>query len=163
MDNNVMTGTKENKAANRCVVKTSRIARRSLTPALSGPPQHLVIPNKVRKLLSHPPPLLRRCKLTRQTCLSPFRSHYHDPSITKWDIFHYIYAVLHHPEYRERYAANLRRELPRIPFVSSPTNCHPERSEHRAAHDARESKDPVLADAEQKPQVEFSAQTSPVQ
>ena len=38
--------------------------------------------------------------------------------ITKWDIFHYVYAVLHHPEYRERYAANLRRELPRIPFVA---------------------------------------------
>ena len=50
--------------------------------------------------------------------LEQFRSHYHDPSISKWDIFHYIYAVLHHPEYRERYAANLRRELPRIPFVS---------------------------------------------
>ena len=51
--------------------------------------------------------------------LQQFRSHYHDPSITKWDIFHYIYAVLHHPEYRERYAANLRRELPRIPFASA--------------------------------------------
>src|SRR5208337_1540830 len=51
--------------------------------------------------------------------LEQFRSHYHDPSITKWDIFHYIYAVLHHPEYRERYAANLRRELPRIPFASA--------------------------------------------
>jgi predicted helicase len=50
--------------------------------------------------------------------LEQFRSHYHDPSITKWDIFHYIYAVLHHPEYRTRYAANLRRELPRIPFAS---------------------------------------------
>jgi predicted helicase len=51
--------------------------------------------------------------------LEQFRSHYHDPSITKWDIFHYIYAVLHHPEYRERYAANLRRELPRIPFATA--------------------------------------------
>jgi predicted helicase len=49
--------------------------------------------------------------------LEQFRARYHDPSISKWDIFHYIYAVLHHPEYRERYAANLRRELPRIPFV----------------------------------------------
>ncbi|MBM2846469.1 MAG: hypothetical protein HW407_1781, partial [Bacteroidetes bacterium] len=38
-------------------------------------------------------------------------------AITKADIFHYIYAVLHHPMYREKYAANLRRELPRIPFV----------------------------------------------
>jgi predicted helicase len=51
--------------------------------------------------------------------LEQFRAHYHDPSITKWDIFYYIYAVLHHPEYRERYAANLRRELPRIPFVGN--------------------------------------------
>ena len=31
------------------------------------------------------------------------------------DIFHYVYAVLHHPEYRQRYAANLKRKLPRIP------------------------------------------------
>ena len=44
-----------------------------------------------------------------------FRSHYKDKSITKWDIFYYTYAVLHHPEYRTRYAANLKRELPRIP------------------------------------------------
>jgi len=35
---------------------------------------------------------------------------------SKWDIFHYIYALLHHPAYREKYAANLKRELPRIPF-----------------------------------------------
>src|SRR5205807_1438271 len=42
-----------------------------------------------------------------------------DPSITKWDIVQYVYAILHHPEYRERYAANLRRELPRIPFVGA--------------------------------------------
>lgn len=51
--------------------------------------------------------------------LEQFRSHYADKSITKWDIFHYVYAVLHHSEYRERYAANLRRELPRIPFISA--------------------------------------------
>lgn len=61
--------------------------------------------------------------------LEQFRAHYHDPSISKWDIFHYIYGVLHHPEYRERYAANLRRELPRVPFVSA---CHPEAAESLA-------------------------------
>jgi len=49
--------------------------------------------------------------------LEQFRSHYHDRSITKWDIFYYTYAVLHHPEYRTRYAANLKRELPRIPYA----------------------------------------------
>ena len=37
--------------------------------------------------------------------------------LTKWDIFHYVYALLHHPDYRTKYAANLRRELPRLPFV----------------------------------------------
>jgi predicted helicase len=30
--------------------------------------------------------------------LEQFRSRSHAPSIAKWDIFHYIYAVLHHPE-----------------------------------------------------------------
>jgi predicted helicase len=49
--------------------------------------------------------------------LSEFRSHYKDKSITKWDIFYYTYAVLNHPEYRTRYAANLKRELPRIPYA----------------------------------------------
>lgn len=28
-----------------------------------------------------------------------------------------LYALLHHPAYRERFAANLKRELPRIPFA----------------------------------------------
>jgi len=60
--------------------------------------------------------------------LEQFRVRYGGPSITKWDIFHYVYAVLHHPEYRERYAANLRRELPRIPLVGAtpPHDCHSE-------------------------------------
>ena len=49
--------------------------------------------------------------------LKEFQTHYGDPKISKWDIFHYVYAVLHHPQYRERYAANLRRELPRVPFA----------------------------------------------
>lgn len=38
-------------------------------------------------------------------------------TVTKRDIFHYVYAVLHHPVYRERYAENLKRELPHIPLV----------------------------------------------
>jgi predicted helicase len=36
--------------------------------------------------------------------------------IEKVDIFHYVYAVLHDPVYREKYAQNLKREFPRIPF-----------------------------------------------
>ncbi len=48
--------------------------------------------------------------------LEQFRSHY-DDSVSKWDIFSYTYAVLHHPDYRERYAKNLYRALPRIPML----------------------------------------------
>ena len=49
--------------------------------------------------------------------LEQFRTHYADKLITKWDIFHYVYAMLHHPVYRDRYAANLKRELPRVPYA----------------------------------------------
>ena len=49
--------------------------------------------------------------------LTAFRSHYGDPSISKWDIFHYVYGLLHHPDYRERYEKNLKRDLPHIPFA----------------------------------------------
>ena len=49
--------------------------------------------------------------------LAEFRSHYKDDTITKWDIFHYNYGLLHHPAYREKYEANLKRDLPHIPFV----------------------------------------------
>ena len=37
--------------------------------------------------------------------------------MSKWDIFHYVYALLHHPQYRERYAENLKRDLPHIPLL----------------------------------------------
>ena len=49
--------------------------------------------------------------------LEQFRENYEDDAITKWDIFHYVYGLLHHPDYRERYQANLKRELPHIPFT----------------------------------------------
>ncbi len=50
--------------------------------------------------------------------LARFREHYVDPSITKWNIFHNVYGVLHDPAYRTKFADNLKRELPRIPFRS---------------------------------------------
>jgi len=53
----------------------------------------------------------------KDSAVEQFRKQYSDKSITKEDIFHYLYALLHHPDYRERYAANLKRELPRIPFA----------------------------------------------
>ncbi len=57
--------------------------------------------------------------------LAQFRARYRDDTISKWDIFHYVYAILHHPHYRERYQANLKRDLPRIPYPDNPV--HPDR------------------------------------
>ncbi len=57
--------------------------------------------------------------------LNQFRAHYNDPDISKWDIFYYVYGLLHHPGYRQRYALDLKRNLPRIPFVPSPPTPSP--------------------------------------
>ncbi len=53
----------------------------------------------------------------KDSAVDQFRQQYSDESIGEEDVFHYIYALLHHPGYRERYADNLKRELPRIPFA----------------------------------------------
>ena len=47
--------------------------------------------------------------------LDHFRRHYEDSSIGKEDIFWYVYGILHSPEYRQRFATNLKKMLPRIP------------------------------------------------
>ena len=49
--------------------------------------------------------------------LTRFQIFCGDDAIKREDIFYYVYAILHHPTYRTRYAENLKRELPRIPFV----------------------------------------------
>ena len=49
--------------------------------------------------------------------LTEFQTHFGDDTITKWNIFHYTYALLHHPTYREKYEMNLKRDLPHIPFA----------------------------------------------
>jgi predicted helicase len=51
--------------------------------------------------------------------LGQFQKYYKDKKITKEDIFHYVYAVLHHPVYRAKYEINLKREFPRIPFYEN--------------------------------------------
>jgi len=48
--------------------------------------------------------------------LEQFSTHYQDENISKEAIFHYTYAVLHNPAYRQKYELNLKREFPRLPF-----------------------------------------------
>lgn len=51
--------------------------------------------------------------------LAHFHASYPKETIGKEDIFYYIYGLLHSQEYRERYADNLTKELPRIPCVKT--------------------------------------------
>jgi predicted helicase len=54
-----------------------------------------------------------------QWSIEQFNSHYKSKKpILGRDIFNYVYGVLHDPIYREKFALNLRRDLPSIPFYS---------------------------------------------
>lgn len=46
-----------------------------------------------------------------------FQTHYEDDNIGKEDLFYYVYGILHSPTYREKYAADLKKMLPRVPLA----------------------------------------------
>lgn len=61
-------------------------------------------------------------KYTRKDAISDaglkhFQDAYPTETISKEDIFYYVYGLLHSEDYRSRYADNLTKELPRIPCV----------------------------------------------
>jgi len=60
--------------------------------------------------------LTRRDAIT-DAGLAHFQAAYPGETITKDDLFHYVYGLLHSEEYRERFADNLSKQLPRIPAV----------------------------------------------
>ncbi|WP_208442198.1 type ISP restriction/modification enzyme, partial [Bartonella raoultii] len=51
--------------------------------------------------------------------LAHFKEAYPNETITKDDLFYYVYGILHSEDYRARYADNLSKELPRIPCVKT--------------------------------------------
>jgi predicted helicase len=59
---------------------------------------------------------VRRDAIT-DIALTKFRDTYGDLSVTKEDIFFYIYGLLHANDYRVRYLNDLKKMLPRIPFA----------------------------------------------
>ncbi|MBY6164845.1 DEAD/DEAH box helicase family protein [Pseudooceanicola nitratireducens] len=54
--------------------------------------------------------------------LAHFQAAYPGEAISKEDLFYYVYGLLHSPDYRDRYADNLTKELPRIPAVKTYTD-----------------------------------------
>lgn len=51
-------------------------------------------------------------------CQQEFHAHYRDASISKDDIFYYVYGVLSSSEYQQKYSADLKRLLPHVPLCS---------------------------------------------
>lgn len=62
--------------------------------------------------------LTRRDAITDEG-LAHFQAAYPGEEISKEDLFYYIYGLLHSPDYRERFANNLAKQLPRIPAVKT--------------------------------------------
>ena len=67
-------------------------------------------------LLDDTPDLERVDNIT-DAALEAFRARYGNSAITKDRIFDYVYGILHSPKYRERFANDLLKELPRLPFA----------------------------------------------
>jgi predicted helicase len=65
----------------------------------------------------------RRVDNITDEALADYRAAYGD-AVTKDDIFHYVYGLLHSPDYRTAFAFDLKKMLPRIPQVPSVDDFH---------------------------------------
>ena len=54
--------------------------------------------------------ILERCRIN------------YGPKVSKEDIFYYVYGLLHSPDYRRMFAADLKKMLPRLPLVERPSD-----------------------------------------
>jgi len=61
----------------------------------------------------------RRIDNITDKALARFHKAY-GPGITKDDVFFYVYGLLHGPDYRNQFEADLKKMLPRIPMVTDP-------------------------------------------
>lgn len=66
----------------------------------------------------HAQEIVRRDGIT-DAGLKHFQDAYPGETITKEDLFYYVYGLLHSEDYRAKYADNLSKELPRIPRVKT--------------------------------------------
>jgi predicted helicase len=73
-----------------------------------------------------------------------FQIFYDEDSITREDVFCYVYALLHHPVYRQRFAEILKRNLPRIPLVAADGSLHPPPKPGKEDHRKRSKKDAAV-------------------
>ena len=79
-------------------------------------PQPAETSNKVSEFQGFDP-VLDRIDNISDTALHAFCAHYGIKKITKDEIFNYVYGILHAPSYREQFASDLSKMIPRIPFA----------------------------------------------
>ncbi len=91
----------------------------SLVSASQCFPRHTFVDNHVAAGDAH-----TRVDNIPTATLKRFRQHYGDDSITGDGIFYYVYGVLHNAEYKTRYASDLKKILPRIPYAKTLDDFH---------------------------------------
>lgn len=60
----------------------------------------------------------RRIDNVTDATLAQYRTWY-GTDVSKDDVFAFVYGLLHSPDYRERFAADLKRSLPRVPRIEA--------------------------------------------
>lgn len=86
------------------------------TAAEDGAPQPDLFSQPVTEQAADQPRYTSRDGIT-DAGLAHFQAAYPTETLSKEDVFYYIYGLLHSEDYKTRYADNLTKELPRIPAV----------------------------------------------
>ncbi|GAA7480908.1 DEAD/DEAH box helicase family protein [Helicobacter pylori] len=103
------------KAAQNVVINTGAGNDKDFSALVSDfiPDHSLISPNQAYPLYYYDE-LGNRYHAISGYALNLFRRHYEDHSIAEEEIFYYIYAILHHKGYLEKYKNSLAKEAPRI-------------------------------------------------
>ncbi len=104
-----------NKDAQNVVINTGVGNGKNFSALVSDfiPDYSLISPNQAYPLYYYDD-LGNRHHAISGYALNLFRKHYKDNSIAEEEIFYYIYAILHHKGYLEKYKNSLTKEDPRI-------------------------------------------------
>ncbi|GHQ48918.1 helicase [Helicobacter pylori] len=104
-----------NKDAKNVVINTSLMASRNFSCLIANEiTDYQTMANNQAYPLYYYDDLGNRHYAISGYALNLFRRHYEDNSIAEEEIFYYIYAILHHKGYLEKYKNSLAKEAPRI-------------------------------------------------
>ncbi|GAA7816709.1 DEAD/DEAH box helicase family protein [Helicobacter pylori] len=102
------------KNAQNVVINTSSMASRNFSCLIANEITDFHMANNQAYPLYYYDDLGNRHCAISGYALNLFRRHYKDNTITEEEIFYYIYAILHHKGYLEKYKNSLAKEAPRI-------------------------------------------------